>query len=408
MMHTFVRLGWRNVFRQRLRSALALGAIGLAVALVILGRAFISGLEEYLYTEVLGEAGEVVVARQSHFERSRFNPMKYPLEGAAALRERLLAIEGVRAALPRIDFGLLAQVGEENRPIGCSAVDVAAYARFSSLPRKLVSGRWPEPDEKSVLIGRGVADELGLRPGDTLTLLGRTRYDSFTADDFTVAGVYDAGVKMLNRTALMPIEPAQEFLEMPDAASKLLVYGDSWREADAVAGRLRGPDVLPAGVAVRPWTEDPFFGGVHALTRGVGLALSGIICFVAGLGILNMMMVSVLERRREIGVLMALGMGRAAILGAFLYEALLYGLLGSALGIALGSPLALLLERVGIEFQADRIQGVPFPLPNRIHGDFGPDGLILGLAIGVLLSLLGMLWPMLKTFSMKPHDAMAP
>jgi ABC-type lipoprotein release transport system permease subunit len=403
----FLRLGWRNVFRQRLRTGLALGAIGLAVALLMIGNTFARGMEKFVFSEVIGEAGEIVVARQDYFDRSRFNPMKYPIRGAAELRSRLLQVPGVRAALPRIDFGILVQLGEQNEPVACSAVDVLEFARFSKLPSKIVAGRWLRPDEKAVLLGRLVADRLGVKPGDTITVLGRTAYDSFTGDDFVVAGIFDLGVKLLNRTAIVPLGPAQEFLDMQDAVSKLLLFGPSYLDADAIAGTIRSRGLLPAGVAVRSWTQDPFFGSLYTLDRAVRIAITVILCFVAGLGILNMMMVSVLERRREIGVFMALGMSRAGLLTTFLYEALLYGVIGSAVGSAIGSPLALLLDRVGIDFQADKIQGVPFPLPNRLHGDFGPDSLVIGLAIGVLLSLLGMLWPMLKTFSMKPHDAMA-
>ena len=403
----FLRLGWRNVFRQRLRTGLALGAIGLAVALLMLGDTFARGMEKYIFTEVVGEAGELVVARQTFFERSRFNPLKYPIHQASELQRRLIGVPGVRAVLPRIDFGLLVQMGEENEPVACSAVDVLAFARFSTLPTKLTAGRWLKPDEKGILLGTLVAERLHVKPGDTLTVLGRTAYDSFTADDFTVTGVFDLGSKLLNRSAVVPLGAAQEFLDLTDGASKLLVYGRDFQQAPQLADAIRRSGVLPQGIAVRPWTEDPFFGSLYAVDRAVRMAITVILCFVAGLGILNMMMVSVLERRREIGVFMALGMSHLGILTAFLYEALLYGLLGSAIGIVLGTPVALLLDRVGIEFQGDKVQGVPFALPNRIHGDFGPRSVIIGLTIGVVLSLLGMLWPMFKTFSMKPHDAMA-
>ena len=97
---------------------------------------------------------------------------------------------------------------------------------------------------------------------------------------------------------------------------------------------------------------------------------------------------------------------RGWILLSFLYEAALYGLVGGAAGVILGALLALYLDRVGIDFRIDEIQGVPFAVTSTIHGDFGPESVVLGLVIGALLSVLGALGPVLKTFSMGPQDAL--
>ncbi len=400
------RLGFKNVFRQQLRSVLAITGIALSVALVIVGTSLMTGVEKLIFSEALAEAGEIVVARQDYFDKSRFNPLKYSIRGSGALRDRLLGTPGVRAAVERIDFGFLAEHDEVTAPVGCSAVNVEQFARFSKIRQRLVAGRFLEPGEKSLLVGRWVADELGVGPGDTVTVLGRTMYDSFMADDFEVAGVFDLGTKMLNRTSLMPLAPAQEFLEMTDAVSRILLYGDDYHDSGRIAERIRSAGTLPEGIAVKPWTEDVLFGSAYQLFRVVGMAISGIICFVAGLGIFNMMMVAVMERRKEMGVLMALGAPRLGILASFFCEAVVYGVVGGVAGVVLGTPLALYLDRVGINFEADKIQGLPFAITNTIYGDFGPQSIVVGLTVGILLSVLGAVGPVIKTFSMGPQDAM--
>lgn len=401
-----LRLGFKNVFRQRLRSLLALAGIALSVTLVIVGTSLMAGIESMIFGEVLGQAGEIVVARQDYFAKRRFNPLKYSIKDSAALRERLLRVKGVRAAIERIDFGFLAEHGERSMALAASAVNVEQFARFSKLPERLIAGGFPEPDEKGILIGASAAEELGVGPGDILTVVGRTAYDSFMAYDFEVVGVFDLGSRILNRTSVMPLAPAQEFLEMPDAVSRILVYGESYRDTQRLTEALRSAAVLGEGIALRPWTEDPFFGAVYTLVSSVAWVLSAIVVFVAGLGIFNMMMVTVLERRKEVGVLMALGMPRRGILSSFFCEAALYGLAGGAAGVLLGSPMALYLDRVGIEIRADQIQGMPFAITNTIHGDFGPGVVVLGLVVGVLLAVFGTAGPVVKTFSMGPQDAM--
>ncbi len=404
-MSYVLRLGFRNVFRQRLRSLLALAGIALSVALVVVGTTFMSGAERMIFSEVLGEAGEIAVARQDYFDKQRFNPLKYRLRDSAALRDRLLEVKGVRAAIERIDFGFLAEHGERTMALGASAVDVEPYARFSRLDQKLIAGRYLAPGEKGILIGRHAAEELGAGPGDTLTLIGRTAYESFMADDYEVVGVFDLGTKLANRRSILPLAPAQDFLEMPGAVSKILLYADDYHRAGEIAGRIRASGLLGDGVALEPWTEDPFLGSMFTLFRSVSAIISGIICFVAGLGILNMMMVAVLERRREMGVLMALGMPRTGVLASFFSEAALYGLAGGVAGVVLGSPAAWYLDRVGIDFRADQIQGLPFAI-TTLRGHFGPESIAMGLATGVLLALLGAVLPVIKTFSMGPQDAM--
>ena len=399
-------LGFKNVFRQRLRSLLALAGIGLSVSLVIVGTSLMSGVERTIFSEVLGEAGEIAVARQDYFDKLRFNPLKYRLRDSAALRDRLLEVEGVHAAIERIDFGFLAEHGERTMALGASAVGVEQFARYSTLPDRLIAGRYLEPGEKAILIGRTVAAELDVEPGDSLTVIGRTAYESFMADDFEVAGVFDLGSKLANRRSIMPLEPAQEFLEMSGTVSKILLYSDDYHRAGEIAERIRDGRLLDDGIAVRPWTEDPFMGGLYPLFRGVGASISGIICFVAGLGIINMMMVAVLERRREMGVLMALGMPRSGVLASFFAEAVFYGLAGGVAGVVLGSPVAYYLDRVGIDFRADEIQGLPIAITSTIHGHFTTSSVVTGLSVGVLLAVLGTVIPVIKTFSMGPQDAM--
>ena len=406
-MKPFLLLGSKNVFRQPLRSALALLGIALSVSGVVVGTSLMEGFEGTIFREALAEAGEIVVARQESFERARFNPLRYTLRDAGELTHTLAQFPGVAGAVARIDFGFLAEFEGRNATVACAGVSLESFQNFSRVPGRLIAGRFPEAGEKAVVVGRWVAEELQVEPGDRVDAIGRTVYDSFTADGFEVVGVYDMGTKLLNRGAFMPLAAAQEFLEMENAASKVVLFTDDHLQAEAIAGRLVQEVALPENVSLRPWTEDYLLGSLHQLLQAAGFLLSAIICFVAGLGILNMMMVTVLERRREIGVLMALGMSRPTILQCFLFEVGLYGFLGGILGILLGSPLALYLDRVGLDLRADDVQGLPLPIANTLHADFGPESLVMGLVTGLLLALLGALGPILKTFTMGPQDAMS-
>jgi putative ABC transport system permease protein len=402
----FVRLGFKNIFRQRLRAMLALAAIAMSVVIIVAGITLARGVEKQIFLELVGEHGEVVVARQDYFDKSRLNPLRYSLAEAGELAQGLRKLEGVEAAAPRIDFGVLVESGEKNMTVRAVAVDVELFGKRSAIPRAVVAGGYLKPGVKSVLMGKTVAEELGLAPGQKVTVLGKDRHDSFSAEDFEVAGLFDLGSTAANKAIYVPVEAAQEFLALEGAASKIVVYGTSYGQAPQLAARIRGSGLLPQGVAVRTWQDDSFLATIYKNIVGMRQGLIFIICLVAGVGVLNMMMVSVLERRREIGVLMALGMSRGRIVFSFLYEAGLYGVLGSLAGAALAIPAGIYLEEVGFHVGGNKVQGMPVVI-QTLRGDFSADAVVTGLMVGVLLGILGMVLPVFKTLGMTPQDAMA-
>ncbi len=401
----FLRLGFKNVFRQKSRSGLAMAAIGISVLVVLVGFTLAKGMETQIFSQLISESGEIVVARQDYFEKSRFNPLKYFVRDASELKQKLLQVEGVKSAMLRIDFGLLVEREGKTKTIRATAIDVESFAQRSTLPGNIVAGRFLQPGEKGMLLGKSVADELGLKVGDKVTVLGKTAYDSFNADDLELVGIFDLGTSTANRATFLPVPAAQEFLDMSDGVSKILLFGDSYEGAPKLAERIRQSNVLPEGIALKSWNQDALVSTVHRGITGVRKAIAFIICFVAGLGILNMLMVSVLERRKEVGVLMALGMSRARIVAAFFYEAFAYGTIGSVLGLLLGIPAALYLESAGLPLSTAQVQGMPVAF-TRLYGDFTPDGAVGALFAGIILAILGMSLPVLKTFSMSPQDAM--
>ncbi|MDC0708558.1 ABC transporter permease [Stigmatella sp. ncwal1] len=404
-MRYLIRLGFKNIFRQRTRAALALAAIAISVVFIVGGITLARGVEKQIFLELVGESGEVVIARQDYFDKSRLNPLKYSVPDSTGLKEKLLQVDGVKSVAQRIDFGVLVQSGENNKAIRATAVDVDVFGQRSSIPRSIVAGSYLQRGQKAILLGKTVADDLGLKPGDKVTLLGKDRYDSFSADDFELAGVFDLGNKTSNRAVYLPVSAAQEFLAMEDGVSKLVLYGADYAGAMALAARIRASGVLPEGTALRTWQDDTFLLSIHKTLLGVRKGISFIICFVAGLGILNMMMVSVLERRREVGVLMALGLSRRGIVASFLYEASLYGALGSVIGLVFAVPLGWYLHTVGLTVATDKVKGLPIAI-SVLRGDFTADAVVTGMVLGVLLGILGMVVPVMKTLSMTPQDAM--
>jgi putative ABC transport system permease protein len=145
------------------------------------------------------------------------------------------------------------------------------------------------------------------------------------------------------------------------------------------------------------------FGTMGAVLSGV----AGVIVFITALGVLNTMLMSVLERTAEIGVLRALGMKGRAIVALFFVEALAIGAVGGAVGVFLGSLAALRLEAVGMDLGA-AADKMPATLPvNRVlHADWTPEIALLAFALGLLMALLGAALPSLRATAIQPVIAM--
>ncbi|MFC1848973.1 ABC transporter permease [candidate division CSSED10-310 bacterium] len=401
-----LKLGFKNIFRNKLRSGLALAAIALSIALIIVGMTFIKGAHTQLFQELLNEYGHLVLANENYFEKSRFNPLDYSIENADQLLAELKSIKEIITSIKIIEFGFLIDKDEQNEPVRVTGVDVDEFKKFSRLSQCIIEGRYLKAEAKEILLGKIIAEKLHVKAGDEITAVGKTVHDSFYADGYTVVGIFDLGARFLNKAAYISIHQAQIFLDMENQVSKILLFGKSYLGAPRLKKKIQENIALPANIKVRTWQEDPLIGMMSKTFMAVMSSILFIICFVAGLGILNMMFVSVLERKKEIAVLLALGMNHYRVMLLFLYEAFCYGSLGSIIGCILGTGPAIMLATKGITLNFEKIQGISFPLRETIYGDFQPINILVAMTIGILVSIAGMVWPILKIFRFKPNEVM--
>lgn len=239
----------------------------------------------------------------------------------------LEATPGVAAVSPLVAAGGLAVRGEVSKSIAISGVDLNRYDRIVRLRSKIVAGEARlGPGEG--MIGRELAEDLGVRVGDRLNIVVGT-----ISDSLRVTALLDYGVRDLNRRAvIVPLRTAQSLVNLPGGATSLeLSLVDLWAAptyAEDFAKRW--------AYKVESW-QDANPQLVSALTaQSVSTAIiRGVVMIVVVLGISSVLVVSVVQKRREIGILRAMGATRAQVMRVFLLQGAIVGALGSALGIAL-------------------------------------------------------------------------
>ena len=338
----------RNILRQRRRSAVGLVAIGFGVVAMMLAAGYI----EWIYWAnreglAVNQLGHIQIAKPGYHEQGQADPQAYLLPVQVPVPEILARTPGVLSVAARVAFNGLISHEENTLSFIGEGVEPGKdpYTRNLSI----VAGEpLSDEDPKGLLLGFGLAANLGVKTGDRVVLLANTATGGINAIEGHVRGLAATNLKAYDDVMLrVPIATARELLRVQ--GTHLWVVSLQRTElTDTVMARLRHEPAL-SPYAIVAWTQlaDFYNKTVALFSRQVGV-VKLIIAVIIVLSISNTMMMSVLERTREIGTAMALGLRRRRILHQFLLEGLLLGGLGGIIGIILGYLLASAISAVGI------------------------------------------------------------
>lgn len=377
----------RNLLRQRRRSLLALLIICGGVVTFLLAGGFINwvltGMRE---STIHSHLGHIQIIRPGYFREGLGDPYRYLLPPDSSSIASF-AQDQVRTVAPRLAFSGLLSKGDDTVSFigeGIDPVNEAPIAKQVFI-RDGQDLQHAPPD--SVLLGVGLASSVNARPGDGVVLLGTTAEGGINAVELTVAGLFATTTKAYDDSALrVPIEVARRLMRV-DGATSWVVLLDDTADTGPMVARLR--EKLPAeDFEVVPWTDlADFYNKTAALfTRQVDVVRL-LIALIVVLSITNTQSMTVIERTGEIGTAMALGVRRRGILGLFLFEGMLLGLVGAALGVLLGLALGELISFIGIPMPPPPGMEMGFTGEIAISPRLALDGFVLAFATTLLASV---------------------
>lgn len=364
------RLALLNLLRQKRRTALTLlvvvaGFLALSLAGGFMAQTF-QGLSD---AAIRGGLGHIQILPPGALEGDEAQSLEKALPSGEALAARLRQDPAVAEVLPRIQFMGLLSSGARSVAFLGTAVDPALEPRFMATAEALSDGakapggsgsRWlsPDPAAREVILGVGLARALGASVGSSLTLMSTTRDGALNAVDVEVVGIQDLGLRELNdRFLTVGLATADQLVEAGGARSRLSLVLKRPQDTTRELARLQAQ--LP-GFAVKPWYElASFYRQVKLLYFAIFGFMGLVLFLVVLLATVNTLLMSVMERVREFGVLRAMGLRPGQLLGLLQWEGAFLGLMGSALGLA-----ATLLLRAGLN--ALHLQ-MPAP-PGTSHG----------------------------------------
>lgn len=357
----------RNLARRPRRSVLSALAIGVAALTMTMMLSLIAGIKADLAGNIHRySTGDVLIEDRGLFKAGA-RPLSLAVPDAPVLAQQLRAVPGVVSVAPRITTG--ASVFQDGDAVFFSLMG----QNFDTDPMGLQDfllpgGSLPLAGERQGLISSVLAEELGLKVGDTLTAVTQTVRGSSNGMTVTVTGIVHPNLGTFQVPWLfVTLETAQRLVKLADGATGLLVTAQPGSDASALARALQPlTEAHRESLAARPWFEtSALWGWMTYMDLIYGFI--GLVFFaLASTVIINTMLMVVLERSKEIGMLAALGMGDRQIRNLFLAESAVLSGIGAVGGAALGCLLAVVLGVTGIDY-TEAMKGVNMGVSNVIR-----------------------------------------
>lgn len=346
----YLHLGLRNIVRQRARSIATLASIAIGVAALILAGGFIQDIFIQLGEAIIhSQTGHIQITRIGYNEGKTQAPEKYFIEKADTLKSDLLkSSPAIETVASRLTFSGTLNNGKRDLGVIGEGIEadienkVGTYLNF-------VEGRaLKDTDTDGIVVGQGVAKSLGVKPGDRVTLLATLSQGAVNTLDYEVIGIFQSFSKEFDARAIrIPLNSAQSLLDT-SAIHMLVVLLNKTEQTPFVTAQFKNI-FSDQKLDITAWNKlsDFYEKTVELYDRQFGV-LRLIILVMVLLSVTNSVNMTLFERTREFGTLLAIGDKNSGIFKLIITENLCLGLLGAVSGVLLGCISAQIISYIGI------------------------------------------------------------
>ena len=403
----FAVVAWRNLWRNPRRTWLTAGGIAFATALVV----FSSSIQVGSYDAIIDMATRLVSGhiQVQHPEFHDDPRMRYSLPEGVELADRLARLPGVAGAAPRAEAFALLSTEERSFAGLVLGVDPAKERQVSDLPNTIVQGEYLSgPDD--AFIGAALARNLDISLADELLVLGTGKEGSVGALAVRVGGIFETGHNDTDRSLiLVRLRTLQEGFDLGGDVHRVLLAAESINDIDAVARRIE----LALGTDYRTLKWNTLMPEVE---QGIqidwvsGQLMYWLLLILVAFAIVNTFMMTVFERTREFGMLLAIGMRPASVMGMLQVEALAMWAIGACIGLAVALSLIAWLNQTGISLDAfsedmEEISANYF-MPERMYPGFTLVSIAMSPAVLGVATLAAAFGTSLRLRKIRPVDAL--
>ena len=406
-MKAFFKIAWRNVLRNWRRSLLTLLVIAIGLAGLIFTWSLVDGTAEQMignYTDYL--TGHVQIQKKGfQKEMSIFLALDNPREIIAKISQD----PGIKNFTERIAGRAFISLGEKSIGMVLIGVDPSSEVRVTNLWQAMIAGRYLEPkDRSSIVLGKAMSIRLGANLGDKVAVITQAADGSLGAASYKVVGIYNTGTGAIEGThAFITLPAARDLFALEGRSTAIVIKAENRKAVSYLKSSLLTM-FDPKEVEVLDWGQiiPELLRSIKVREGVANLVLLNVFLIVAS-GILNTILMAVLERRREFGILMALGTRGYQIVTMVVLESVLLGVVGIIGGSVLGGAVVLILDITGFDLSSyAKYLGTGTPaIPSIIYPIITMERLFILAAMVLMVAVLAAFYPAVKAAALKPAPA---
>jgi ABC-type lipoprotein release transport system permease subunit len=396
------KLALRDLLRNRRRSFFSALALAIGLALLLFGASFFRGeMRQSMDNSIRLQSGHIQVRAKAYDENKTSLAWEDLIENPERISSQVASLDPVKVATPRLYASGIVATGDESIGVRIMGIDPASEAN-APFREGMLSGKFLAADDREgILIGKSLADKLGINEGQQITLLVNTSNGDVDEQAFIVRGVFTTHTPGFDQaTVFMPLAKAQAISKAENHASIIFVLLKNSDQTSNVIDALK-----TSQYQVLTYKEmNQVLSDTEQFSQAYLLVIYLIVLAITATVIINTLIMSVYERTREIGILAAIGMKATRIMAMFFAESSLLAIGGIVMGLTLGSLMVLYSTKVGFFIGNMGVTGIL--IGERIYGYLTASDAVTLTITAFVITLLAALYPAMLAAQMEPIEAL--
>jgi len=401
-MKQLFKMAFRDILRHKRRSIFSAVAMGLGLTLLLMFASFIEGeMRGSMATSIKLDTGHIQIQAQNYDKNKNSLVWDNLIANPGQIADQISSTLPVIAATPRLFASGVVTQGNASSGVKVVGIDPRSPAN-EPYKNGLVAGEFLQGDDISgILIGKPLAKQYKLNPGDSINLLVNTSNGDVDQQQFTIRGIYSTESSGLDRAVVfLTLAKAQAITQAGDHASIIFILLKDINQTEAVINAIQA-----TGIKIVPWTVlNSFIMDFQQYADSFMSLFYLIILAITATVIINTLIMAVYERTREIGILSAIGMKSSSIMGVFFIESAILAIGGIVIGWILGGIVVAYLTYYGFYIGDFGLTG--FTTGDTIHAYLTVSAGISLTSLTLIVALLAAIYPAWLAAKMEPVDAL--
>ena len=338
-MKAYLKIAWRNLWRNKRRTILTILSVFFAVFLALIMRSMQLGSYDMMVTSAVeNSTGYIQIHAKGYWDDKSIDNTFVATD---SLHQIVASSQYVTTTIPRIESFALASSGTQTKGVALIGTDMVKEDAVSGLSKKIIRGHYSDTNEEGVMVAEKLADYLKLDLNDSVVLISQGYHGITASGLYRIVGIIQfAQPDMNNSMIYMGLPAAQYFYDVPDRLTSLSIMLDDKDHLQQTVEELEKFDA--ENLEVMTWMEmlPELVQGIQGDNIG-GIVILGVLYLVIGFGILGTILMMTMERKREFGIMVAVGMRRTKLAIIVLIETIIIGILGIISGMAVSFPIIL-------------------------------------------------------------------